>query len=941
MLLDYTYDKEKKQMSISYITETGKKELIMFNNINKFRTYYYSPTGNYTCWNGAKAGVRYTDSPRGFDLKYFMRSLPVEQQNKMNGRTSPMLYTWDIENEFKEGEKPDPQSAKNAITTISIVAPNLDAVVLGTKPLTDEKKQHITDKLHKYLHEIKFVDELNLPDPKFHYVYFEKEGDMIRWFLRNVVAKVPILAGWNSIGYDWCYVVNRVKNYFPNISITEGSCVGQVVHKNYFNPKTNEYIRLPHPVHTLILDLMDVISSLDYSVLPVKESLGLDYIASESLGAHKIDYDGNLMQLWQKDPAQYIFYNCIDSELTQLINLYFKTMNAVYMQAYYCKERIGSCFSKIALSEALFFEDFCQQGLVIVNKNRDEETPERGELVGAYVKIPVPGKHKWVICNDFASLYPSCIISCNLSVENFVGEAAKFSDEEIERFKADPCYFVSVNGNVYKNDKEYAFKRIQRTLKEIRGINKYLGKKMEAHVMADIKYIQEKGGGAYVDKLHEYDDDEIKKLEEIGITNIHRASDVYKLYNADRAGFEELKAKLEEEITYCDLMQMAMKYLMNSMYGGSSHVNFFWYNLFLAGDITGEGRSLTKHMEQHLPAFMRDWPTMYDLHASLGIKVDQDRAKKILENAYVQLDDPDAYHDKSYILVVAGDTDSLYISYERLVQTIVGYEDMAPEQIRDILVKLNTGFLDRHNKEYIRDVLYAPRHARSIHDFEMETLAYSEVRLAVKKRYAQLLMWKDGGVFDVNHLKFKSKGLEVIKSSYPKIARQDQKDLITLLLKNNGDDLIQKLNAEMGKKYQEYLNADIDEICQSVSINNYTKYILDDKDELRVGEHCPAQVRGAGYHNYLVNKHHFNDDYIMSGKQKMYTTKPLTRNDIPQYFVYTRNSYPKWADELAPMDRNAAFQKNVLDPFNRILEDIHMPKLNLDGSIQIDLFSLF
>ena len=62
-----------------------------------------------------------------------------------------------------------------------------------------------------------------------------------------------------------------------------------------------------------------------------------------------------------------------------------------------------------------------------------------------------------------------------------------FLDEEkLKPFREDPKYFVSVNGHVYHNDRDYAFKRVQRTLKSNRNVSKYLAKQLDAIWMLNI-----------------------------------------------------------------------------------------------------------------------------------------------------------------------------------------------------------------------------------------------------------------------------------------------------------------------------------------------------------------------------------------------------------------------------------------------------------------------
>ena len=51
-------------------------------------------------------------------------------------------------------------------------------------------------------------------------------------------------------------------------------------------------------------------------------------------------------------------------------------------------------------------------------------------------------------------------------------------------------------GTVYKNDKEYTFKKVQRSLKKNRDSYKYLGQKIESELIAHInKLIESKENG--------------------------------------------------------------------------------------------------------------------------------------------------------------------------------------------------------------------------------------------------------------------------------------------------------------------------------------------------------------------------------------------------------------------------------------------------------------
>lgn len=380
------------------------------------------------------------------------------------------------------------------------------------------------------------------------------------------------------------------------------------------------------------------------------------------------------------------------------------------------------------------------------------------------------------------------------------------------------------------------------------------------------------------------------------------------------------------------------------MYGGASHISFALFSMILANDITGEARNIIHKMEHHIPDFWREnWINMKDVHKMLGIEVDEEKAKHILKTAFCvsENDDPDAYHKPSFVIPVYGDTDSNYLSYNELLNSIKGIGEMTSEQKAKIIVDLNLKFMDDHNKKFMEEY-YNTRHAKSVQKYELETLGHG-CWLDVKKRYAQLLLWKDGKFFDTNDLKLKAKGLELVKSSYPKCAREILKKITRFYLEESSNDMmLQKLNMKMQELKKEYMNASIEDICGNINVNNYTKYILDDNNQqsLIVGDKCPANVKALGNYNFIRNKYNLPGEPIYGGKMKvyMYYPKGSGQKAIPQYFAFRSMDYPKWADQYAPVDRNIMFQHYVLDPFNRIIESNDIGILNIDGSIQMNLF---
>lgn len=283
---------------------------------------------------------------------------------------------------------------------------------------------------------------------------------------------------------------------------------------------------------------------------------------------------------------------------------------------------------------------------------------------------------------------------------------------------------------------------------------------------------------------------------------------------------------------------------------------------------------------------------------------------------------------------------SLYISYDNFVKTIDGYENMSPEEKGKIVVEFNTKYLDAHNREIMNEH-YKERNVKSVQNFELETLALSGVWLDVKKRYAQVLLWKDGKTYSIEDgLPMKAKGLELIKSSYPKQSREALNRLVRYLLEDDKEDeyLIHRLNAKMQEEKKKYFEADIDDISASMKVNKYNEYIIDDsnKSGLLYQKGCPSNVKAAGNYNRIRQIYNLPGNPIYGGKLKYYEYKAGHKRT--EYFAYQAKAYPKWADKYAPIAKDIMFEKFTLSPFNRIIEAIKLGTLNLDGSVQLGLF---
>lgn len=948
MILDYCYNKYKKQLEISYINKNGNKKLYT-KNIIRFIGYKRDPNGVFINWDGDKCSEYYitTDSPSKFVLK---QTISSENLEILNLPVNPRIYTFDIETGTSRDEFPDPNTAKFPIYTISIVNPDLHVLVLGTKYMNEENED-INNKLSKYLEQSSFYNETVKntlsQKPSIRYKYFSSEKEMLSFFLSNIVAKVPILSGWNTYGFDWPYIVNRIKNNYPDISLYSMSITSQIENKaliNVFKNEKTEIKTYPIPIHTLLLDHINLVNTYDTSGLVEKESLALDYISNETVGIGKVKYTGNLEELYNSDFETYVFYNSIDSVLVQLIEKRLKILPILSTQAVYCKERLSKAFGKIAYCEALVYNWFLDHGYKIVD---DFKKGEKVQFQGAYVRDPTPGLHHWLCCNDFSSLYPSVIVSAGkdekggISFENYVGSnhSQKYyiSDDEIENYKKDSNYFVTIDRCVFKNDKEYCLKSLQKTLKSERAINKYLSKELDSTVMSDIEnFISILKGKAQnsrmnIQEYHENVQNALLNLFPNEEKEVFKNTvSLIRWIKTQGSDFLTTSLKIskiiKDDIIYRDSVQTAIKLLMNSIYGGSSHELFSWYNIDVAQAITAEGRAVIHKMEEHLPQLFNDeFPEMIDLHTQLGIQLDFEKISSLKKEG------------KNLVDIIYGDTDSLYLSYENLISCIQNLS--TDSQILQFIISFNTNFLNEYNKKFLAK-WYQERNGTSIHEFELETIAKSGIWTDGKKKYVQALVWKDGKIF--SEPKWKSKGFETGKPSWPRGARKILKKLITFMLleMNKNDYPLQRLNIRVQEEKNEFMKLPLEEICENISINVYYKYIIDDKNKLELKLGCPYNVRAAATYNYFINKYKFKDKTIHSGKMRLYNyiDHYTGLNQSEAFIAFEAGNKPDWLEKRCPPARDFMFEKYIINPLNRLTQACKIGILRSDGSIELSLF---
>ena len=393
------------------------------------------------------------------------------------------------------------------------------------------------------------------------------------------------------------------------------------------------------------------------------------------------------------------------------------------------------------------------------------------------------------------------------------------------------------------------------------------------------------------------------------------------IYNMTLDELKAFRIEIEDLRHEYSLIELANKTLGNAAYGSSANRFFYFYNVNLAADITGECRNLTKTMWHNLEEFFHEtlWERK-DIQEQFGFELDESK------------------HDwyRQQPVSIYSDTDSVYTTYGTLFKAMTPesqkkYE--TDEQKLEFILKFNKEFVDKQNNKWCEE-MYNPRHGQNVHEFELETVSKAGIYLK-KKKYLKGLIFSKGKYYD--HPKTSGTGIELIKSTSPGFCRDNLPKILNELMfsftNKSKEEFILEFNMKMMQLRKEFYKADVEYISQSVGIGDYDKYVTDDEEFLILEKACPVSVQAIARYNHLAHKHGRDDMKIFAGKIKYYNID--LGNGRVGFFGFPAGELPEWAP---PVHKIVQWEKNVIGPINRFLEVMDIPLLNSSEAQQQSLF---
>ena len=335
--------------------------------------------------------------------------------------------------------------------------------------------------------------------------------------------------------------------------------------------------------------------------------------------------------------------------------------------------------------------------------------------------------------------------------------------------------------------------------------------------------------------------------------------------------------RLLKDISKYNNIQMAKKISLNSAYGALGNVWFRYYDLLVAEAITTSGQLSIRWIERAVNQYLN----------------------KVLESS-------------GYDYVIASDTDSIYVSFDRLVSKVFDegtetkkivkfLDDVAREKIEPFIKKSYTSL-----HEYVNSYEQKMEMSR-------EVIADKGIWTA-KKRYI-LNVWDNEGV-QYKEAQLKIMGIEAVKSSTPAPCREKIKQGLKIIM--NGTE--KEINIFIQEFREEFMKLPPEEIAYPRSVRGIRKFASSD-GMFKKG--APIHCKGAILYNHLIEKHKLSNKvpYILEGdKIKFIHLKS------PNIYQCTSISFithlPKELNFHNIIDYDMQFEKSFVEPLNFILTKI-------------------
>jgi len=280
-----------------------------------------------------------------------------------------------------------------------------------------------------------------------------------------------ILIGYNSDYFDIPYLYYRICNVLG----TETANYLSPLHDNLDEPiKSKKYSKYFYGMDQSVKILG--VESLDYMRLHRKyswkdePSWKLDSIGEKYTGIGKIDYEGNLDQLFETDVHKFIQYNFRDVEILKLLDEKLQYIALTKNLSHKGKHNYEDVYYNSITQDGAISAYLLSQG--IVPPNREQNPRKKKGYAGGYLFCPKAGLYKYMFDEDLTSLYPSIIMSLNIGKETLLARIID-ADDRNNRLGLNDLKEMDPNKEVLVENFVKNTQKIQPVSKVIETIEKF------------------------------------------------------------------------------------------------------------------------------------------------------------------------------------------------------------------------------------------------------------------------------------------------------------------------------------------------------------------------------------------------------------------------------------------------------------------------------------
>lgn len=643
-----------------------------------------------------------------------------------------------------------------------------------------------TDQARRLCLEGDHPDGYGILDEDHGYFLMEDEVQLLEVFA-GIIQESDILAGWNNEFYDLPYIINRARHVIGGESLefiqsdTGMNCTE--ASREYLEQLSafrvlpdvsiqESYGRKERTYQIVGRRNVDYLVCYKKFIKAELHSFTLDAILQHEVNQTKVKYDGSIDEFYRRQFRTFLAYNrqdvmglsAIDDKL-RLVNM----MNQmIHMSGVTFDKAVGSV---AIIEQAVLRELHRERGEIAWD--RVEHEPDR-YVPGAFVVEPRAKKYGWGGSYDVNSLYPTMIRLLNISPETMVGQLDLSRTTEKLNEYVDDFLHIPHDERIPRDGK-YSYRHraedgISKAYTEawhkFTGVLEYhdvidgtsnivklvtpesvitmTGREMRDLIKANNWCITANGTVFTLDRegiipycLTKWYNERAEYRKKAS----HLEKEAIEAKNAgDTKKAEELSALAE----FYNMVQNAKKLFLNSTYGAYLNRFFRFYDPRCGRSVTLSGRVVVKHMCR--------------------------KACELLGGEY----------DFNREVLLGGDTDSTYISYEsymiregieRTLENATRIGDEVGDTINDSFV------------QYLAEQFLVPPERCKIVQVKRETVFDRAIFKNKKKRYAMHVLDKEGKIIPKGHKdELKIVGMEVKRSDTPKIIQDFLQECLRLVL---------------------------------------------------------------------------------------------------------------------------------------------------------------